>query len=122
MSYTPAVDSVNQYIRDIAAALNGGGNGSSTASGSTNSVAVPASASNQVVKATPGVLFKCVVTATGTTNALIYDNASAASGKVIGVVPSTVTVGQVFEFSMPASAGITVGGATTNPAFTLSYA
>lgn len=120
--YNPAADSAPQWLRDIAAALNGGGTGTTTAGGANTSVAVPASASNQVVKASAGVLFKAVVTVVGSTNASIFDNASTASGKIIGIVPSTATVGQVFEFSMPASAGITVGGATTNPAFTVSFA
>ncbi len=84
-------------------------------------VAVPAGAGVSVLKAGPGVLLRCMVTVTGAVNAVIFDNAAAGSGTNIGIIPSTAAVGQVFEFNMPATLGITVGGAATRPAFTAAY-
>lgn len=70
----------------------------------------------------PCRLCRFLVTATGTTNLAIYDNNNAASGTIIGVIPSTATVGQVFDFQMPASLGLFTNGATTAPAGTVSVA
>jgi hypothetical protein len=56
----------------------------------------------------------------GAAAVLVYDNATAASGTVIGVIAATAPVG-TYDFEMPAVNGITVGGASTNPAMTVSY-
>lgn len=68
-----------------------------------------------------GVIVSILVTAVGTTSAVIYDNATgAASGTIIGEILSTATVGQVISMEMAFNHGVTVSGATTAPAFTCS--
>jgi hypothetical protein len=64
-----------------------------------------------VIKATPGVLCSVLVTTATTASQAItfYDNATAASGTVIGVIPGGTTAGTSFILSMPANLGITVG-------------
>ena len=39
----------------------------------------------------------------------IFDNASTASGTVIGVIPIGTAAGAILTFNMPAALGITVG-------------
>ena len=86
-------------------------------------VAIAASKSTvTVVKASTGRLCRVLVTTAGTaTTVSIFDNASAASGTIIGIFPGTAVAGTVYDFEMPAVNGITVGGAATNPAMTISY-
>jgi hypothetical protein len=75
----------------------------------------------QVVKNSPGRLGRVVLaTANGAAAITFYDNASAASGTVIGVIPASAAAG-VYDFQMPARAGITFTGASTNPALTVGY-
>lgn len=64
-----------------------------------------------VLKAAPGRLCRVLVTTatTAAQNITIFDNASAGSGTIIGIIPGGATVGQFFDFAMPAFNGITVG-------------
>ena len=89
----------------------------------TTNVAVPSTASNQVVKATPGYLSGALVTSVpGSPVALnIYDNATTNSGTIIGTIPSTATVGTFWPFNMPALNGITAAKTANTPAVTLAY-
>lgn len=74
-----------------------------------------------VVKTTAGRLCRVLLqAANGAAAILVYDNASAASGTVIGAIAASAVVG-AYDFEMPAANGITVGGASTNPAMTVSY-
>jgi hypothetical protein len=84
-------------------------------------VAAGAGTAAVVVKASKGYLKGVLVTATGSANLLLYDNASAASGTVIGFVPSTATLGQYFVTEMPATNGITAGQLSGTPAVTASF-
>lgn len=75
-----------------------------------------------VVKASAGRLVSVLVTAVGTANVPIYDNASAASGTIIGYVNFAQTyVGQTLVFASPAILGITVGGVVGGSTFTVNY-
>jgi hypothetical protein len=75
----------------------------------------------QTVKPSPGRLARVVLaTANGAAAITFYDNANAASGTVIGVIPASATAG-VYDFQMPARTGITFTGASTNPALTVGY-
>jgi hypothetical protein len=78
-------------------------------------------AAAQVVKNAPGVLCAVLVTVATTAVTTIYDNASAGSGTVIGVIPSAATAGQIFVFNMPANLGITIGALANAGSLTISY-
>jgi hypothetical protein len=88
-----------------------------------NAVIAAGHAADTVIASQPGALARVLVTATGTNSMLIYDNASTASGNVIGVIPANPTVtGIPFVFKMPTDHGVTVKGDSNNPAVTISYA
>ena len=87
-----------------------------------NNTAIAAGvATDTVIKANPGHLARALVTAVGTANLLIYDNVSAGSGVVIGIVKSTAVVGDYVDIQMPANNGITVKGAATNAGVTIAW-
>lgn len=83
--------------------------------------AVPANASNVVVKGSAGRLCNVLVTTTGANPMVIYDNATTSSGTIIGCLPANPIVGTTYTFNMPAAAGITIAGSATNPAVTVSW-
>ena len=59
------------------------------------------------VKAAPGRLVKIVVTTALSAAAVtVYDNASAASGTVLFVIPASTPAGTVYDVNLPALAGI----------------
>jgi hypothetical protein len=91
-------------------------------SGGRSSTPVAASvATDTVIKATPGRLARVLVTATGTNPMQIFDNASGHTGTIIGALPASPTVGNVYDFQMPAANGITVLGNANNPGVTISW-
>lgn len=90
-------------------------------SGGLVTTSVPANASNVVVKATAGRLCRVLVTTTGVTAMQIFDNATTNSGTIIGALPASAAIGGVYDFEMPAAAGITIAGSATNPAVTVSW-
>lgn len=97
------------------------GNVVSPGGGSATVAIAAAKSAVTVVKASAGRLCRVLVqTAVATNAVLVYDNATAASGTVIGVIPVGAAVGS-YDFEMPASNGITVGGNATNPAMTVSF-
>jgi len=61
------------------------------------------------------------VTVTGTHAMVIWDNASGHTGTIIGALPANPAVGQVYDFQMPAAAGITVQGDANNPGVTIGW-
>lgn len=75
----------------------------------------------QAIKGAPGYLSGVLVTALGTAAISIYDNASAASGTVIGYIPASTAAGTFIAFNMPAMLGITAGKVSNSPAFTVAY-
>ncbi len=89
--------------------------------GRTNTAIPAGTAGNTIVKASSGRLNRVLVTATGTANSVIYDNATTNTGTIIGIVPSSATVGQVIDLRMPAANGITVSGAAAAPGYTVSF-
>ncbi len=93
----------------------------SVSTGGNTTVAVAAAGSANI-KASPGRLGRIVITTAGTASLTIYDNAAGGStGTIIGVTPVTTTVGQVFDFSMPAAVGISAVGGVGSPAATIGY-
>lgn len=89
--------------------------------GTTTAVAVGVTG-NTVIKAGPGRLGRVLLTSVaGAAATSIYDNATTNTGTVIGYIPASAVAGTMVSFEMPAAAGITVGGAATNPAMTISF-
>lgn len=78
-------------------------------------------AGNTVIKGSPGRLARILVTATGTNEMDIFDNASTPSGTKIGVVPANAAVGTIIDCQAPAANGITVGGNAANPGVTIFF-
>lgn len=75
-----------------------------------------------VIKSTPGRLARVLCSTANATNAInIYDNASAASGTIIGVIPTTATAGQIFDLQMPAANGITIAATASAGTITVSW-
>lgn len=100
------------------------GGGYPSFNGATFTASVPAGATTSafVIKSTPGFLSGVIVTAIGSANLLLYDNASAAGGEIIGAVPSNATLGQYFPCNMPAhNGGIVAGTVSGSPAVTVAF-
>lgn len=81
---------------------------------------------NTVIKAGSGALAKVLVTSTNGAAAIsIYDangpTSGSVAGTVIGVVPASAAVGSIYSLGMPFQNGLTVGGAATNGAITISF-
>ena len=84
-------------------------------------VAAGTATTPQPIKGAPGYLSGALVTAAGSAALLIFDNASQASGTVIGYVPASATVGSFWPFNMPALVGITAGKVSGSPGVTLAF-
>jgi hypothetical protein len=89
--------------------------------GGANLAIAAGKSTDTVLSATPARLCRIIVTAAGSANTQIFDNASAGSGTVIGIIPTAAAVGTVIDFSIPAMLGITVKGLATNHGFTVSF-
>jgi hypothetical protein len=74
-----------------------------------------------VVKNAPGRLMKVTVTATGTAAATFYDNASAASGNKLLVVPANAAAGTIYDLQCVAVSGITCDALANCPALSVYY-
>lgn len=88
-----------------------------------NETAVPVPAAqtgNQQIKLGFGRLARILVTSVGTVAMTFYDNAAnAASGTVIGVIPSGAAVGTTIQIGFVCQFGIVAGGNAGNPAVTV---
>lgn len=79
-------------------------------------------ATNTVVKGTPGTFYGVFASTIGAGGGLIYDNATTNSGTPVGAAPTAVG----FDQGVPAAGvnctnGITVAGSATNPALTVFF-
>ncbi len=92
-----------------------------TTSGGGTLAAVAAAAGTTAIKASAGRLCKVLVTTVGSAQLTFYNNASAASGTIIGIVPASTPVGTLVGIDMPASAGITGDYLTNSPATTVAF-
>lgn len=83
---------------------------------------VATGAGNTTILDQSGRLREVLVTTagTGSGNVEIYDNASAATGTLIGLIPATVDAGTSYTFMMPAAFGITVKNVSNGPVLTIS--
>lgn len=89
--------------------------------GGTTAVGVPGNSGVTVVKNGAGRLASAIVIGTGTAQLNIYDNASQASGTVIGAVPANAAVGSVYAFNSPAAQGIVANSVANCCSVTLCY-
>jgi hypothetical protein len=74
-----------------------------------------------VVTATPGRLCRIVVNVAGTAATVFYDNASAASGKIVYTLKASPSVGDTYDVQMPVDNGIYFSGAANTSGVTVSY-
>jgi hypothetical protein len=74
-----------------------------------------------VVRAVPCRLLSVLVTTLGTAAGVLYDNASAASGTEVGIVPASAAVGSIYLFNTPCANGIYYAGGANSPALTVGY-
>jgi hypothetical protein len=96
--------------------------GATVNDGTANVAIASGAASDTVVHAGKSMLARVLVTTTNTNSMLIYDNASAGSGTIIGLIPANPTVNGIpYEFHSPCANGITVKGNAANPAVTVFY-
>lgn len=92
-----------------------------TPGGSATVAIAAATTANTVIKASAGRLCRVLVTVAGTVDLKIYDNATTASGTVIGYIPTAAALGASYDIQMPAVNGITVGGNASNAGITVSF-
>ena len=96
--------------------------GSSASTQWSQSVAVPQSNSDTVIKASQGFLQSVLVTTLGSVAVNIWDNATTHTGTIIGIIPANTPVGTVIQINARAVNGITAQGAASQPNFTAFYA
>jgi hypothetical protein len=98
------------------------GSGYSISSIGGQSTVAVAAAGSANVKATPGRLCRVVITVAGTASLTLYDNAAGNStGTIIGITPAVTSVGQVYDFNMPAAVGISAVGGAGSPGVTIGF-
>ncbi len=90
--------------------------------GNASTAVAAGTAADSVIKATAGFLARVLVTTLGTNTMVIYDNASAGSGKIVGIILANSPAGTLIEIHMPCANGITVLGNAANPAVTIAWA
>ena len=87
-----------------------------------NTAVAASTSADTVINAKNGFLSHVLVTAAGSAAMNIYDNASAGSGMIVGVIPSTATVtGVPFKFKAPCANGITIKGDAASHGVTVFY-
>ena len=74
-----------------------------------------------VVMSSQARLCKVIVLSSGSAATTVYDNAAAASGDKVLVVPANPTIGAVYDVQVPCVNGITVDQTTNTSAICLTY-
>jgi hypothetical protein len=67
------------------------------------------------------MLVRVIVIATGAGAGTFYDNASAASGNKLLVIPANAAVGTIYTVEAPAANGIYYDGITNSPGVTVTW-
>lgn len=88
--------------------------------GHTNFAIAAGETDNTILSDSGGMLASILVTEVGTADLVVYDNATTASGTIIGLVPANAPQG-LYNFHTPAQVGITVKGDTDAPGVTIFY-
>ena len=78
-------------------------------------------AGTTAVKASAGRFVIATVTASSTGILTFYDNASAASGTVLLVIPASPTAGTIYSVNLPFVNGLTVVAAASTSSVTIGY-
>lgn len=79
-------------------------------------------ATDTVIYSSPCHMANILVTdAGGGAQVNIYDNGSAASGKIIAIIPAGASAGDIIASKGGCGSGITVKGNAANPGFTMWY-
>lgn len=102
----------------------GNGNASAPAIvawGGTATYPVPSNNGSTVIRSSAGRLASVIVTTTGPAQLNIYDNASIASGTIIGAIPANAAVGSVYAFNSPAANGIVANSVASCCSVTICY-
>ena len=73
------------------------------------------------IKTGAGRLCRIITTSAATAGMLFYDNATSASGTVIGAIPASAAIGSMYDVQMPFTNGIWPAGAVGTPSCTLGY-
>lgn len=89
--------------------------------GGTATLGVPSNNGLTIVKNTAGRLASVIVTTSGSAQLNIYDNASQASGTILGAVPANAAVGSVYQFYAPAANGIVANAVANCCATTICF-
>jgi hypothetical protein len=97
-----------------------------TTDGDTTAAIAGTVTANTIVKAGSGTLAKVLVTSVNGNAAInIYDangpTSGSVTGTIIGVVAASAAAGTIYSLGMPFENGLTVGGASTNGALTISF-
>lgn len=66
-----------------------------------------------LVKAAPGRLCGCLVTASGTGTLVFTDDLGDGSGTILAIIPATAVAGDMVRPQIPAAVGIYCSGAGT---------
>jgi hypothetical protein len=90
---------------------------------STTTGQIAGAAGTTTLLVSAGRLGQVVVLSTGTGTGLvsIFDNATTASGNIVGVISATATAGTVITFDMPVAHGITVQNVASGPALAVAF-
>ncbi len=85
--------------------------------------AVAAGVGTTVISTRAGRMVQLLVTATGTGTGgvIFYDSIAAASGTVVGYIPATASVGQLYVFDLPVALGIVAANVANGPALTVAF-
>lgn len=117
-----------QFVYDSRVALIGQQQGDAvqgiawtTTGGSLAGPMAPSVAGPTVIRASASRIARLFVTTAGTSSETFFDNASACSGTVLFVTPTTTTVGQIFDLQVPAASGITGCGGAGSPGLTIVF-
>jgi len=89
--------------------------------GGTATFPVPSNSGVTVVRNSAGRLATVIVTTSGPAQLNIYDNASQASGTIIGAIPANAAVGSVYAFNSPAALGIVANSVASCCSVTICY-
>jgi hypothetical protein len=97
------------------------GSGANAVQPNSYAVIAASKATNTVISANPGRIFRVIVTTVGANPMAFYDNATTNTGNIVAQLAASAPLG-VYDFNVPVGAGITSAGSATNPGVTVTFA